>query len=133
MVFAECEESLTSLHASIAHTLEKHFPERVAREPEVIAQHFLEARQIENALSYLMKSGARAIERSANVEAMRHLTRGLEGVGSLPESASRDRLELALQIAIGTPAVSNSPKRMRVPEVARHRVIRNHRKALPRR
>jgi class 3 adenylate cyclase/predicted ATPase len=94
------------LHASIAHTLEKHFPERVAREPEVIAQHFLEARQIENALSYLMKAGARAIERSANVEAMRHLTRGLEGVGSLPESASRDRLELALQIAIGTPLIA---------------------------
>ncbi len=35
--------------------------------------------------------------------------------------------------SLSMPAVSNSPKRMPMPEVARHRVIRNHRKALPRR
>ncbi len=94
------------LHARIARTLEQHFPERVAREPELLAHHFAEGHQIEHALGYMLKAGARAIERSANVEAIRHLTRGLVALSSLPESTSRDRLELAFQTAIGTPLIA---------------------------
>jgi hypothetical protein len=35
----------------IAETVERSFPERVAREPEVPAFHFVDARQIEHAIS----------------------------------------------------------------------------------
>ena len=44
----------------------------------------------------------RAVERSANVEAIAHLTKGLELLKSTPDSAERGRLELDLQIAFGT-------------------------------
>jgi predicted ATPase len=94
------------LHARIARTLEEQFPERVAREPEVLAHHFAEAHQLEHALGYMLKAGERAIERSANVEAIRHLSRGLTAIGSLPENSARDRLELAFQLAIGTPLIA---------------------------
>jgi predicted ATPase/class 3 adenylate cyclase len=94
------------LHAQIAQTLEQHFPERVAREPELLAHHFVEGHQIEHALGYMLKAGARAIERSANVEAIRHLTRGLLALSTLPESVVRDRLELAFQTAIGTSLIA---------------------------
>jgi class 3 adenylate cyclase/predicted ATPase len=94
------------LHARIARTLEDRFSERVLREPELLAHHFAEGHEIEHALGYMLKAGARAIERSANVEAIRHLTRGLAALNSLPASAARDRLELAFQTAIGTPLIA---------------------------
>ncbi|WP_430678824.1 AAA family ATPase [Mesorhizobium album] len=94
------------LHARIAETVELRFPERCKREPELLAHHFAEARQIERALDYMLQAGARAVERSANVEAIRHLTRGLETLETLPEGVERDRRELAFQVAIGTPLIA---------------------------
>ena len=66
------------LHARIAEALEERFPERIAREPELLAHHFAEARQTERAIGYWLKAGERAASRSANLEAVRQLTRGLE-------------------------------------------------------
>jgi predicted ATPase len=94
------------LHTRIAEVVEGRFPERVAREPELLAHHFMEARLIERAIGYWLKAGERATERSANLEAIRHLTRGLEALRTLPESAERDRQELAFQIALGTPLIA---------------------------
>lgn len=94
------------LHARIAEAVEQNFPERVAREPEVLAHHFTEARQIDRAVGYWLKAGERAAQRSANLEAIRHLTRGLEALRTLPENPERDRRELAYQIALGTPLIA---------------------------
>src|SRR4030095_12262042 len=46
---------------------------------------------------YWLKAGRRATERSANVEAVHQLDRGLELLPELPEGPQRDQLELALQ------------------------------------
>ena len=94
------------LHARIAEAVEGHFPDRVAREPELLAHHHTEACQIERAVGYWLKAGERAAQRSANLEAIRHLTRGLEALNTLPENFERDRQELAFQIAIGTPMIA---------------------------
>jgi predicted ATPase len=94
------------LHACIAEAVERCVPERVAREPEVLAFHFMEARQIEHAIGYWLKAGERAAQRSANLEAIRHLSRGLEALQTLPDSPERDRRELAYQIALGTPLIA---------------------------
>ena len=94
------------LHARIAEALEERFPEWIAREPELLAHHFAEARQTERAIGYWLKAGERAAGRSANLEAVRQLTRGLEALQTLPESPERDRRELAFQIAIGTPLIA---------------------------
>jgi class 3 adenylate cyclase/predicted ATPase len=94
------------LHARIAEVLEKEFRETGATQPELLAYHFTEARQIERATPYWLKAGERSAARSANLEAIRHLERGLEALKSLPESPERDRLELRFQIAIGTPLIA---------------------------
>ena len=47
--------------------------------------------------------GERAVEGSANLEAIAHLTRGLEILGTLPEGPQRDEKELGLRVASLTP------------------------------
>ena len=94
------------IHESIAEAVEEHFPERTAREPELLAHHFAEAGQTERAIEYWLKAGERDIGRSANLEAVRHLTRGLDALRTLPESTERDHRELAFQIAIGGPLIA---------------------------
>jgi predicted ATPase len=93
-------------HGRIAHVLEERLPETAATQPELLAHHFTEAHQIERAVGYWLKPGERAAALSANLEAIRHLTRGLEALATLPESPERDRRELAFQIAIGTPLIA---------------------------
>ena len=94
------------MHSRIAAVIERRVPERVEREPELLAHHLTEARQIERAIGYWQRAGERAAQRSANLEAIRHLTRGLEALKTLPESLERDRRELSFQIAVGTPLIA---------------------------
>ena len=56
---------------------------------------------IEQAIPYWQRAGQRAIERSANVEAIAHLTKGLELLKTLPDTPERAQQELTLQIALG--------------------------------
>ncbi len=62
------------LHARIAEALEARFPDRVAREPELLAHHFAEAQQTQRAVEHWLKAAERGTERSANLEAIRHMT-----------------------------------------------------------
>jgi predicted ATPase len=94
------------LHARIAQVLEAQFPEMVETQPELLAQHYTGAGLSEQAIVYWEKAGERAAARSANLEAIRHFARGLEVLETVPEDAERDRRELALQIALGTPLIA---------------------------
>jgi class 3 adenylate cyclase/predicted ATPase len=87
------------LHARIAKVLEERFPEQVETEPELVAYHYSEAGLGEQAIDYWYKAGQRAVDRSANTEALVHLGRGLEQLAQLPADIRRDRLELRLQTA----------------------------------
>jgi predicted ATPase len=75
-------------HQHIAQVLEARFPELCETQPELLAQHYTEAGLVEQALPYWQRAGERAIQRSANVEAIRYLTRGLEGLQTLPDTPS---------------------------------------------
>ena len=55
------------------------------------------------AIPYWQRAGQRAIERSANVEAISHLTKGLEVLKTLPDTPERTQQELTLQLALGAP------------------------------
>jgi predicted ATPase len=94
------------LHARIAAMLEERFPDRVLREPEALARHFSEANRPDRALRYWLDAGRRAAERSANLEAIAHLTRALATVELLPENTERNEQELTVQTAIGTPLIA---------------------------
>ncbi|HEY7491339.1 MAG TPA: AAA family ATPase, partial [Candidatus Tectomicrobia bacterium] len=89
------------VHARIAQVLTAHFPERVASQPELVAQHYTEAGQARTATGYWLQAGRKATERSANVEASAHLTRGLDLLKTLPDTPECLRHELALQTALG--------------------------------
>jgi class 3 adenylate cyclase/predicted ATPase len=89
------------LHARIVQVLEERFPETVAAEPELLAQHCAAAGLAERAVDYWHKAGQLAIRRSATAEAIAQLTRGLEVLKGLPDGPERQRRELGLQLALG--------------------------------
>jgi predicted ATPase len=66
-------------HQRIAQVLEAQFPETVETQPELLAQHYTEAGLSAPAVVHWQRAGERALQRSANVEAVSHVTRGLEG------------------------------------------------------
>jgi predicted ATPase len=89
------------LHKRIAETLESSYPERVRTEPEVVAHHFTQAGQALRAARYWAAAALRALDRSANVEALGHAAKGLELLAEVAQSDDRDRLELGLRILQG--------------------------------
>jgi predicted ATPase len=90
-------------HQQIAQVLEKRFPEAKETQPELLARHYTEAGLITQAIPYWQQAGQRAIERLANIEAISHLTKGLEGLQTLPDTPERIQHELLLLIALGIP------------------------------
>ena len=90
-----------ALHATIADAFEQRFPEIVEAQPETLAHHLTEAGLFEKAEAYWLQAGKKAAMRSANLEAIAHLQRGVEASGHLPDSARKDRLELDFQFALG--------------------------------
>jgi class 3 adenylate cyclase/tetratricopeptide (TPR) repeat protein len=89
------------LHAAIANALEQQFPDIVQTQPETLAHHLTEAGLIEKAIGYWLPAGKNAAQRSANLEAIAHLQRGIELTGRLPLDAGRDRSELDFQLVLG--------------------------------
>jgi TOMM system kinase/cyclase fusion protein len=88
-------------HQRIAQVLEAQFPETAETQPELLAHHYTEAGLGEQAVGYWQRAGQRALERSANLEAVTHLTRGLEVLKTLPDTPQRLQHELALQTTLG--------------------------------
>jgi class 3 adenylate cyclase/predicted ATPase len=88
-------------HQQIAQVLAERFPETGETQPELLAQHYTEAGLAAQAVPYWQRAGQRAIERSANIEAISHLTKGLEVLKTLPETPERHQQELTLQLALG--------------------------------
>ena len=89
------------LHQQIAQALEERFPETKETQPELLAHHYTEAGLIAQAIPYWQRAGERATQRSAYVEAITHLTKGLELLKTLPDTPERVQQELTLQLALG--------------------------------
>jgi predicted ATPase/class 3 adenylate cyclase len=87
-------------HQQIAHILEAQFLDTKERQPELLAHHYTEAGLIEQAIPYWQQAGQKAVARSANVEAVAHLTRGLEVLKTLPDTPERVQQELTLQLVL---------------------------------
>jgi class 3 adenylate cyclase/predicted ATPase len=83
-------------HQQIAQLLEARFPEIVAAEPELLAHHYTEAGSHMQAVGYWQQAGTRALQRSANVEALAHAQHGLALLTTLPDTPQRTQHELDL-------------------------------------
>jgi len=93
-------------HQRIAQVLESQFPETAEAAPELLAYHYTEAGVTEQAVHYWHNAGQSAVQRSAHVEAISHLTKGLELLKTLPETPQRLQREVNMYIALGASLIA---------------------------
>jgi tetratricopeptide (TPR) repeat protein len=103
------------VHARIAEALEERLTDAGETGPGVLAQHLTDAGLAARAIPYWRRAGELAAGRSANFEAIAHLSKGLELIGTLPNAAEHLDEEFALRLAIGGPLIAT--KSEAAPEV----------------
>jgi class 3 adenylate cyclase/tetratricopeptide (TPR) repeat protein len=89
------------LHEQTAHAIEQLYHARVEEHYSELAHHYSRSGNTQKAVEYLQLAGEQAVQRSANTEAITHLTSALELLTTLPGTVARDRQELTLQITRG--------------------------------
>jgi predicted ATPase len=89
------ERTGQALEALYAATLPEHYSD--------LAHHYQRSGNVEKAVVYLHLAGQQAVQRSANTEAITHLTAALELLKTLPDTSERNQRELTLQLTLGVP------------------------------
>ena len=112
-----CSRAHGSAPSAHCRVLEQLFSDTAATQPEVLAHHYTEAGLSAQAIPYWQQAGQHALQRSAPVEAIAHLTQGLAVLTTLPETPERLQQELDLQVALGT--ALRATKGNAAPEVER--------------
>src|SRR5262249_43033120 len=88
-------------HRGIAQVLVEQFPDLATTQPEVLAQHYTEAGLVAQAVAYWQRAGQHASDRSAHLEAISHVTRGITLLTTLPETPEHLQQALSLHLAMG--------------------------------
>ena len=96
------------IHRHIADVVSRRFPDVAEAQPEILAHHYTEAGLAAEAVPYWVRAGEEMSRRSAHIEAIRHLTKGLQLLTTLPETREREQQELALQVAMGASLLATS-------------------------
>ncbi|CAN7323247.1 AAA family ATPase [Cupriavidus necator] len=94
-------ERRRALHERTAQAIEALFGARIEEHCSELAHHFSRSGNAPKAVEYLHCAGRQAAQRSANAEAVAHLTKALDLLKTLPDGPERARQELALQITLG--------------------------------
>jgi predicted ATPase len=89
------------IHAGIAKALQQEFPEIAQSQPEIVAYHYTQAKDHENAVHYWYEAGKQSSARSANNEAVDHLKQGLAQIPNIDDPMLRNKSELLLQTSLG--------------------------------
>jgi class 3 adenylate cyclase/predicted ATPase len=105
------------LHERTAQAIEALFHSRLEDHYGDLAHHYSRSGNTEKAVEYLQLAGQQAVQRSANVEAVSHLTTALELLKTLQDTPERAQQELMLQIALGPVLIA--AKGYTAPEVER--------------
>ncbi len=95
------------LHARVAAVLEARGVETVEQQPELLAHHCTQAGLIEKAIACWLRAGQQSLARSAMIEAVAQLRKGLDLLPDLPEGCDRWQRELELQSALGAALVAS--------------------------
>ncbi|MDB5550749.1 MAG: adenylate/guanylate cyclase with repeat [Rhizobium sp.] len=85
-------------HEAIAEAIVRTQPALATTQPELVAWHYSEAQRSDHALSYWTKAGERALERSANFEAVDHFSNAMAIVEQLP--VDRENLRRLLVVRL---------------------------------
>jgi len=89
------------LHGLTAQAIEGLYRDLLEEHYSDLAHHYSRSGNVEKAVEYLKLAGQQAGQRSANVEAISHLTKGLELLNALPDTVDRTQKELDLQTTLG--------------------------------
>jgi class 3 adenylate cyclase/tetratricopeptide (TPR) repeat protein len=99
-------ERRRGLHASILDVLERLHSCHLAEHVEMLAHHATRAEIATKAFRYLREAGVKAVERSANRQAVDFLERALAILAKLPETMETLTDILDIRIALGTPLIA---------------------------
>ena len=91
------------LHKRTAQAVEVLYHSRLEDHYSELAHHYTRSGNTQKAVEYLQRAGEQAAQRSANAEAVNHLTTALELLKTLPDTPERTRQELSLLAALGPP------------------------------
>ena len=89
------ERTAQAMEALYRATLDEHYSE--------LAHHYSRSGNTEKAVEYLHLAGQQAVQRSANTEAITHLTTALDLLNALPDTCERAQQELMLHVTLGMP------------------------------
>jgi class 3 adenylate cyclase/predicted ATPase len=94
-------ERRRGLHERAAQAIEAVFHYRLEDYYNELAYHYSRSGNTHKAIEYLQLAGQQAVQRSANAQAVSHLTSALALLTALPDSPQRAQQELTLQVALG--------------------------------
>lgn len=89
------------IHSQVADVMLEKFAAVCENQPEVLAHHFSEANQLEQAVPQWLKAGQHASRTNAAQEAIAHLKKGLELLPRIADAKKRKNLELDLTLTLG--------------------------------
>jgi class 3 adenylate cyclase/predicted ATPase len=95
------KSSRQQYHERIAQVLTERFPEVAASQPELVAHHYTEGALGAQAVNYWYMAAQRAVESSANLEAISYLGKAIGLLAAVPATGERTHVELALQTLLG--------------------------------
>ncbi|MDN0076322.1 adenylate/guanylate cyclase domain-containing protein [Crenobacter sp. SG2303] len=90
-----------ALHERTGQAIEALFGARLEEHSSELAHHFSRSGNAPKAVEYLHCAGRQALQRSADAEAVAHLTTALALLATLPDAPERTRQELELLITLG--------------------------------
>ena len=94
------------LHERTARAIETLFPGRLKDYCSELAHHYSRSGNVPKAFEYLRLAGQQALQQSAHLEAIRHLSAALKLLESLPDTPERARQELSLQLSLGVACIT---------------------------
>jgi predicted ATPase len=95
------QERRKAWHEQTAQAIEVLFHSRLQEHYSELAHHYSRSGNTEKAVEYLHLAGQQAVQRSANPEAISHLTTALDLLLTRPETPERAAQELTLHLAVG--------------------------------
>jgi predicted ATPase len=94
-------ERRKQIHESAGQALESMYAEQLEDHLSELAHHYSRSANTSKAIEYLRRASERAIERSANAEAIAQLTAALDLLKTLSDSLTREQQETSFQLALG--------------------------------
>jgi DNA-binding winged helix-turn-helix (wHTH) protein/predicted ATPase len=88
-------------HARAGRRLEVAWAGRLDVVASELAEHFERGNEPARAITHHQRAAAKALRRSANQEAIGHLRRALDAIGSVVDETERTRIEVELLIGLG--------------------------------